>query len=304
MTNSQEVYREEYKHYLMGLFSNAWNTKPIDFVYSLLRVTGVSYGHWDPYSELMEAFDDYNKLLNYSDDLEGKAPFRVGLLMYCQAIEITAIHELLANLLRCRGGLEFVRSPFIGSQKRKKNDPFSYIPPSANTKVKILKELALNSSDTKFQEIIDSFYNDQIRNSFVHSDYCITSDEYRWTEGGPPSSVSLDYINELITRAFAFFEVLLQVWKSWLLWFKGHPQYIKLPQYEVFELLTNDKEGLYGFAVHFSNGQKAYFERHSGIVDSRNLTNNTDGTINFFIGDLSKLEMSWKVNGKSYEEME
>ncbi|SCW75449.1 hypothetical protein SAMN04487970_104057 [Paenibacillus tianmuensis] len=300
MTTKQEAYREEYREYLMELFSKAWNTRPIDFIYTLLRVSGVQYGHWDPFSEILDAFEDYNKFLDFSDTLEGKAPFRVGLLMYCQAIEITAIHELFANLIRCCSGQDFVIKPFIESQKQKKREPLYYIPPSANTKVKILKELALKSNDLKFQEIFDSFYNDQIRNSFVHSDYCITSDEYRWTEGGPPSSVSLEYINELITRTFAFFEVLLQAWKSWLIWFNNHPKYIRLPQYEVFELLTNETDGLYGFAMHFSNGQRAYFERYSEVVDSRNLTLNKDGSINFFVGDLSKLEMEWKVDGKVF----
>ncbi|WP_046213552.1 hypothetical protein [Paenibacillus wulumuqiensis] len=301
MLNKQELYREEYKEYLMDLFSKAWNRKPVDFIYSLLRVTGIHQGHWDPYTELLEGFEDYNNILNYSDTLKGKTPFRVGLLMYCQAIEITAIHELLANLLRCASGQEFVIKPFSQLHIGKKNNPFSYVPPSANKKIKELKKIANSINDTKFSSIIDSFYNDQIRNSFVHSDYCITSEEYRWTEGGPASSVSLDYINDLITRTFAFYEALLNVWKSWLLWFNKHPKYFKLPQYEVFELLTNEN-GLYGFEVHFSNGEKAHFSREANKIDAVNLSPNEDGTINFFVGDLGKLERLWKINGKEFVE--
>lgn len=295
----QETYREEYKEYLMMLFSKASKNKSVDFIYTLLRVTGIHDGHWDPYVEMLEAFEDYNKILNFSYEQGGKTPIRVGLLMYCQAIEITAIHELLANLLRCCGNKSFIIKPFNEMKRFKKNLPFEYIPPSANSKVKRLKVLATECGDTEFNEIIDSFYDDQIRNSFVHSDYCITEEEFRWTEGGLPSSKSLEFISNLITRTFAFFEALIQVWNYWLYQFIEFPKYTKLRQYEVLEVHTNDK-GLYGFSFHFSNGQKAFFERHPYSINSSNLSFENDGSINFFVGDLSKLEGVWKVNGNYY----
>jgi hypothetical protein len=302
MPNEQEVYREEYKHYLMGLFSDAWKNDPLSFIYTLLRVTGVHYGHWDPYVEMLRAFDDYNSILNFANTQGGNTSLRIALLMYCQSIEMSAVHEVLANLLRCKGGRQFVVRPFIDLQKSKgKNVPFTYIPPSANSKIKRLKQMALEVNDNNFKDIIDSFYDDQVRNSFVHSDYCLTDSEYRWTEGGPPASKSLDYISEIITRSFAFYEALFQTWGSWLQWFKKHPRYIKLPQYEVLELITNEN-GLYGFAIHFSNGNKAYFERHDDYVDSRNLTLNHDGTVNFFVGDLAGLERAWKVDGQYWSD--
>lgn len=295
----QETYREEYKQYLTECFSDAWEKSPMDFIYSILRVTGLQHGHWDPYIELRRAFNDYNKLLQFANEQEGISSLRVALLMYVQAIEMTAIHELLANLLRCRNSQPFIIKPFLDMHRSKKKEPLAYVPPSANFKIRRLKELAEQCGDKEFDSIIDSFYDDQIRNSFVHSDYCITNDEYRWTEGGPPSSKSLDYISDIIVRSFAFFEALLSLWKSCLLQFKSHSKYIKLPQYEVLELLTND-EGLYGFVIHFSNGNRAYFERHDERVESTNLFIESDGSINFFVGDMSKLEKTWKVNGDSW----
>lgn len=240
---------------------------------------------------------DYDKVLNYSFEQGGKTPIRIGLLMYCQAIEIAAIHELLANLLRCCANKPFIINPFIDMQRIKKNTPFEYIPPSANSKVKRLKLLALECDDTLFKEIIDSFYDDQIRNSFVHSDYCITDEEFRWTEEGLPTSRNLEHINNLIT--LAFFEALIQVWNYWLYQFTMFPRYQKLPHYEVLEVLTNDK-GLFGFSLHFSNGQKAVFERLPISIISRNISIKNDGSIDFFVGDSSKLERVWKVNGKYF----
>lgn len=75
MTTKQETYREEYREYLMELFSKAWNTRPIDFIYTLLRVSGVQYGHWDPFSEILDAFEDYNKFLIFQILLKGKHLF-------------------------------------------------------------------------------------------------------------------------------------------------------------------------------------------------------------------------------------
>ncbi|MFZ3591883.1 hypothetical protein ACOI1C_22420 [Bacillus sp. DJP31] len=300
MNSLQETYREEYKEYLMTLFSDAWKKRPMDFIYSILRVTGIHDGHWDPYVEMLEAFEDYNKILYFSNEQGGKTPLRVGLLMYCQAIEITAVHELLANLLRGCGDKPFIINPFIELQRKSKKSAFSYIPPSANAKIKRLKVLATECGDTKFIEILDSFYDDQVRNSFVHSDYCITEEEFRWTEGGLQSPKSIEYISNLITRTFAFFEALIQVWNTWLFHFTKLPKYTKLPQYEVLEVHTNDK-GLFGFSVHFSNGQRTYFERHPYSINSCNLFLEKDGSINFFVGDLSELERVWKVNGKEID---
>jgi len=233
--------------------------------------------------------------------------------MYCQAIEMTAVHELLANLFRCRAAKPFIIKPFIikpfiDMQRPIKQNPSSYVPPSANSKIKRLKKMASECGDQNFELVIDSFFDDQIRNSFVHSDYCITVEEYRWTEGGLASSICLDQVSEKITRCFAFYEALFQTWKSWLYFFKNHPKYIMLPQYEVFELLTNEK-CLYGFAIHFSNGTRAYFERQKERVNSVNLFIEKDGSINFFVGDLSLLEPAWKINGtlwngEHYEEEE
>jgi hypothetical protein len=265
-----------------------------------LRVTGIHHGHWDPYVEMLRAFDDYNKILQHANDLGGNTSLRVGLLMYCQAIEITAVHEVFANLYRCKAGKPFVIKPFLDLQRPRRNSHFLYTPPSINLKIRRIKELASESGDTKFHEVITTFFDDQIRNAFIHSDYCITDSEFRWTEGGPASSKGLDYISELITRTFAFYEALIQTWKAWLYWFKEHPKYIKMPQYEVFELITNE-DGLFGFAVHFSNGQKALFERHDGLVTSTNLSIERDGSVNFFVGDLTQLERTWKVNGEIFD---
>ena len=76
----------------------------------------------------------------------------------------------------------------------------------------------------------------------------------------------------------------------------------KWPNYEVLELLTNDELGLYGFSVHFSNGNKATYARTPKGTDATNVMFEKNGSINFFVGSLDELTKEWKVDGKIFVE--
>jgi len=78
-------------------------------------------------------------------------------------------------------------------------------------------------------------------------------------------------------------------------------KFYKLPNYEVLELLSNEK-GVCGFHIHFSNGSKATYSRTTEGSECCNILFNNDGSIhNFWIGSISALEPVWKVNGKLFE---
>jgi hypothetical protein len=77
-------------------------------------------------------------------------------------------------------------------------------------------------------------------------------------------------------------------------------RYHKWPQYEVLELLSAEEVGVHGFAVHFSNGCKAVYSRKSDGVECTNVMFHKDGSINFFVGPLDRLERVWKVDGKPF----
>ena len=71
-------------------------------------------------------------------------------------------------------------------------------------------------------------------------------------------------------------------------------RYHKWDNYEVLELLS-DKNGVYGFNVHFSNGNKSTFERTKDGVKLINMRL-SDG-VGFMVGMIDKLEPVWKVDG-------
>lgn len=292
---------EECLDCLHGLTERAFAVAPFETLCTFLRVSFIEGPDWDTLLEAEQAFENFNELLRYAQSKDNKdAAWRLGLLMYCQAVEMSWAHHLLANLLRSRLDRKYQLSPFSDLIKRKKNDPFTYIPPSAKSKFKRIKELAAEAQEQTFVSIIDSLFNDHIRNTFSHSDYMLVGEEYRWREGRHPGSYRLDELNLVIGTCFSFYSALFLCRKIWLTNFAALPRYHKWPNYEVLEILV-ENDMVYGFSVHFSNGTKATYRRDTAGADACNLMFKKDGTIDFFCGLLDALEPRWKVDGVPVE---
>ncbi len=291
--------RPEFENYMNSLFKRAFESRPFDTLCAILRVGGLADANWDPFEESLDAFDDFDWLINRSITERGdRCARRIALLIYCQAIEMTAVHEMLANLLRCVIGKAYVINPFGHLTKRKKKDFLASIPPSAKTKFKEIRTLSAEAGDENLPKYFDSFFNEHVRNAFAHSDYILTDTEFRYTESGPPQHINVVELDRLIGTCFDFYEAFIIAHKRWRLILGSSKRYHKWPDYEVLEILSDEKEGIYGFHVHFSNGSKATYTRQRSGTEAINLSLENDGTINFFVGNLEKLEPIWKVNGE------
>src|SRR5215475_5613816 len=92
---------------------------------------------------------------------------------------------------------------------------------------------------------------------FSHSDYVLSDENFRWTEGGGSllrhGQIPLAQVNNLIDNAFSFFGMFIGVRELWLERLGTQPRYHKWPRFEAMELLKTDDK-LDGFRVHFSNG--------------------------------------------------
>jgi len=286
------ISRDDYAKYLNDLFFRSLSKNSFDTLCSLLRVSGLQDAGWDPFEESEEAFEDYNWLLEKAtSERSEKSGWRIGLLMYCQLIEMTAPHELLENFLRILSGKKYHLSPF-GHLVRKKKQLFSSIPPSAKVKFRELKKSAENSKEETLIEFINSFFNDNVRNAFFHSDYIITEEYFRWTESGLAQQIPLEILNTIITNCFSFYGALLWCHKFWLKELARTPKFHKWPQYEILEILSGEDVGVYGFNVHFSNGNKATYSRTEKGTECTNITIKKDGSINFFVGSLVSCQAS------------
>lgn len=299
----RELTEQELLDFFSDLFWKAFRAAPFEVLCAVLRVSGVQDADWDPFEESKEAFEDYNSLLRLDEEhVSALGRWRIGLLMYCQAIEMTAPQEFLANLLRAIAGEKYHIKPFGSLGRTNKKKPFSWIPPSAPVKYRELKRLANVAGEPTIVEYIEQFLSEDVRNAFSHSDYIITGEHFRWTESGLAQQMTLETVNTLAQNAFKFFSVLLWLHNTVLADLKNMRRFHKWPNYEVLELLSDDN-GLYGFSVHFSNGSKATYSRTAKGVDCTNVKFESDGTINFFVGSLDALRPEWRVNGKPYEEV-
>lgn len=297
----QEAY-ERYFKYLKDLFKRTLEKNPVQFLYNTLQISGMHYGHWDPTYEIQDFFDDFSKLLSEESqrDPVSKRTYRIALLMYGHAVEMNLPWHFLANTLNVLRGNEYNVDPFFDLRRRKKGF-LSSIPPSSKQKMVRVKKLTKENSEDELINIIDEFFHDGVRNSFYHSDYCLTDKEYRYSNEGIATSIPLDKIDTLISHSFAFYEAFFHA-HAWVkAFYKAVKPYHKWPNYEVFEILKNDKE-VYGFRVHFSNGSIAKFSREPEKVEAINLHFEEDGSINFFVGSLDDLKPIWLLNGKPFQE--
>jgi hypothetical protein len=284
-----------------GLWQGAFKARPFDAICTLLRVAGLEDAGWDPFEESQEAMKDYNwHLKAKSEELSEKSEWRVGLLMYCQACEMSAIHATLANLLRIHLGQPYHLNSLGSLGRADKKRMFKWYPPSAKVKWHKLREMAESANNRDLVRLIDNVYNDTVRNAFSHSDYIIAQKDFRWTEGALPGRLPLQIVNNLIGNAFSFFGPFIGVRDRWLKLAAEMQRYHRWPNFEVLELLKSDGK-LSGFRVHFSNGVSARFLRSPDGVDLKNVTIQKDGTINFFVGPLYELQKKYVVDGREVE---
>jgi hypothetical protein len=284
-----------------ALWTGAFNKRPFDAICTLLRVSGLQDAGWDPFEESEEAFKDYNWYLRaQSDELSNKSKWRIGLLMYCQACEMSSVHAMLANLLRIHLDQPYHLNPLGSLGRPHKKRMFKWYPPSAKTKWQKIHDMATQAGEVDLVRLIDNVYDDRVRNAFSHSDYIISEEQFRWTEGGLPGQMSLRNIDSLIVNAFSFFGVFMGTRDRWLELAAEIPRYHQWPNFEVFEVLKTDGK-LDGFRVHFSNGNSARFHRGPAGIDLMNVTIQPEGTINFMVGLLDALQNRYIVDGQEVQ---
>lgn len=269
----------------------------------------MSIGHWDPMVEAHDALSDLSELIRQTaqDQDKIKRLYRLSLMVYCHATEMSAPYEILYNILNCVEGKHYQMGPFadlIRPKNRKDKSFFrEVIVPSPRAKIEKLREKCKTVKEPKLMELFDSFFRQDVRNAFYHSDYCIDLDErtFNITELRFGKSIPLDEINEILTKGFAFYEAFFQSYSGWRFVAGKARRFHRWPRYEVLELLSNDNEGLYGFTVHISNGTRCTFERHKDRVISENVMFEKEG-LSLHVGLLDDLREEWIVRGEPYRE--
>lgn len=280
----------------LRLFQKAHEASPFDMLCTLLRPRGMHDAGWDVLDESQGTFDDFNWMLDHAQKEKGAASARrFALHYYCFLIEMSPVHEVILNVLRVISGQRYLPFPFAHlNKKKRKGDPWGVVPPSMTVKIREVLTLAGVSGEKDLTEHIKYVFDDKIRNAIAHSDYTLTDSSFRTRDGGWAKAVPLAEIDQKIGFAFVFFSGLLKAFNNLKYALGSAPTFHKWDRYEVLELLK-DKNGVYGFHVHFSNGSRSTFARTKEGVTQINMTLR-DG-VGFMVGDISKLEPVWKVNG-------
>lgn len=297
-TIKKKTYRnqcfEKYYNYLITLFSKAAKNGGLGFICTILRVSGLELGYWDPYIESDQVLNNLSKLLRKS---KGKMSYILGLLIYCHAVEMSAPYDILLNLLRSINNKPYKFLPYL---RRDRKNPFRWYIPYPISKIKDLKAEATLANEEEICNIIEGFYSNKIRNAFYHSSYCLTPTHFRMVEKGNPKEIPLTEVAKKLSECFAFYSAFAIVLKKFRHSFMKAKRIFKLPKYEVLELIIDNKEGLVGFKVHFSNDTFAHFERRKNKVFGQNYSIEDEG-INLFQGCTDKLKNEWRMNGRRLE---
>lgn len=302
-------YTEEYLEYFGHLFSRAATTSGFNYLCTVLRVEGITSGHWDAFVEAEEAAMDFSKLLRKMGKGQEKRALRMGLFLYSHSTEMSAPYEIIANLLRSCQDKPYKMYPFAHLvQVEKGKTPSIFAKrhlPTPVKKIKHIKELAVACGEERIGEIFNAFFHNDIRNAFYHSDYAISDEEFRIIEGGEigKQSIKLEELSDFLSRCFAFYSAFFITFNQVRRGLVVGKKFLRKPNYEVLELLS-DEDGLTGFKIHFPNGSYAMFERkkYEGTT-GLNLMCLEEG-IQLNVGDLKKYNEAdgWYVNGKPFEE--
>jgi hypothetical protein len=276
------------------LFEKAFSTSSFDTLCTLLRPGAMHGAGWDVLDEADSTFADFNWMLDVARKTRGKSTARrFALYYYCFLVEMTAIHEIMINVLRCVSSQHYRAFPFQHLyQRRKKNN--RSIPPSMAKKIEPMIDLAKQVGEMDLAAKIDYVFDDSLRNAIAHSDYVLTADELRIREPGPGRSVPLKEVDRKVNYAFSFFSGLLAAANNMKYVLRRARKYHKWENYEVLELLADDN-GVYGFHVHFSNGNKSTFMRTKDGVTQINMR--VSNGVGLMVGMIEQLKPVWKIDG-------
>ena len=257
---------------------------------------------WDPYGESRETLDDLSNFFEI-DLPEHLFPnpnathWRIGLLFYSHVVEMDAPHEVLTNLLRFRLGKGYDPNPFFEflTQKEKesfrKHGIYNRRNIDINKKIDIIKKLSNEAGLPRVGEIFDDFYSNRLRNAVAHSDYILTSSDFRCRgniSGTSAFRIAYGKLDEMISaaKAFiaAFFQAELSTRHAWGL--QKHTALPYDPHYKgLMEVLVDDQDVMCGFRVHWPNGSESTYQRTEDGIDMSNCYFDSDGaTIALMVG--------------------
>lgn len=195
------------------LFNNAQQKNEFQFLLTLLNYKQIaSPDESSNLKEWFEAIEFYKTLYKEKKD---KEKLRIGLMLYSTFFENSDFYNIIGSL--SLNTLGFRGSSYL-FWKTKKQDRLL----GTGEKIRAIKE---KLSDCNYNELIDFFVSvhfEQIRNTFFHSAYGISGDNYILFDSEPVKinetihlRLSIDeFLNPLIEKVILFFEKFKDIYNQ------------------------------------------------------------------------------------------
>jgi len=304
--NNQKRLVDEYVGILEPLFSLE-SVNAFELVCTLLRVGGDRSTGWDPFQESREFLDDVSVLarVNLPKDRfpnTERTRMRMALASYDRVVGMQAPYQVIANLLRVKGGMTYVDDPFfhlkMGAMKKSgKRKPIARdIALGPKRKIDEIKRLAELVDCPRIGEAFDDFYYPDIHHAINLSDYVLDGGELRMLRRPAPakktpvdtSVAGYEVLTEMVARAHAYFLAFIRLEAAARKRYKRYKG--KCVPYDpnlkgLLELLIDDEGDLCGIKVHWPNKTESVFRRKGVRCESTNVTFDADGSVNFFVGE-------------------
>ena len=254
------------------LFTDAEKNGGKQYIYTLLRVTGIEGYEKEPLFQLHDSLKQIGKEI-MDDEIPAAYQLMTG---------TGEPFNLIVNLINCTKGKPYDSFPF---QHLYSGKIPNIIKPTIKEIAKETAKIARESAMKKLSELIVKAFPEQILDHFPFRD----------------EASEIESLKDAFNTCKMMLSNLLEKYFAVLHKFKEFPKLYKLPYFEVLELLVNDKDALYGFKMHFSNGTSARFIRG---VESTDCINIRPGVpIEFMVGPINELKHEWRIGEKRLYEV-
>jgi hypothetical protein len=248
---------------LKTLFKTAEKEGGLEYIYTLVRVEGITYKKKDALIELRMLIENLSDTIADDEIIE----------KYKECAKYKEPFNMLANLVNCATNKPYKFLPFFHLRK----GTFPRIQEAAIPE--ILQEILPLLNKAGYSDITS-----KIQKAY-HVDFLSNRSEIAVAEA-----------KNILKELKSFLVEFLNIYFQDRMEFRKRPKFYKLPRFDVLELLTSEESGLYGFSVHFSNGSSATFVREIDRTECVNIT--LGETLDFQVGLLDEMTNRWKVKDK------
>lgn len=257
---------------IKNLFDEAQKNGDTQYIYTLLRVDGININLSDEFIKLKRMLSLDEKRLSKEELLK----------RYYGFTSLSEPLNMIKNLINCILKSPYNCSPF---QHLYKGEITNRIKPTILEKVKDIIRSSIKAKQVEFSQQITLSYNKK------YIDACLNNEHIE----------SIEQLKKTLQNFKNFISELLNEYYSRRVSFENQYRFYKLPQFNMLELLVNESDGLYGFKIHYPNGNSAIFKRHSDSIECVNIDLGTPlGFVNF---DNTNLRDEWMVGKKRLYEI-